>query len=127
MPISVPGMPITGSGMMAITRSAAVPISSQRSQTPRTCNIHKHFPIDSKTGQVVAFADSQRRLLMDFFERFFHVSLDGGNGLAELAFLFGFIALTVVATFSKLHAILELPIERLRGTRHVQEESHPQT
>jgi hypothetical protein len=66
---------------------------------------------------------------MDFFERFFHVSLDRGNGLAESVFLLIFSALFVLATFPKLCSLAEWALDRLRGTSHEQGETdpHPQT
>jgi hypothetical protein len=39
---------------------------------------------------------------MDFFERIFHVSPDGGNGLAELMFLLGFLSVVTCITFRKV-------------------------
>ncbi|MFZ1134845.1 MAG: hypothetical protein WAN69_07860 [Candidatus Korobacteraceae bacterium] len=39
---------------------------------------------------------------MDFFERIFHVSLDGGDGLAEFVVMFGFIVVAVSAIVRKL-------------------------
>jgi hypothetical protein len=38
---------------------------------------------------------------MDFFERIFHISLDGGNGFAEFLFILGSLALGISAAFSK--------------------------
>jgi hypothetical protein len=61
---------------------------------------------------------------MDFFEHFFHLSLEGGNGLAETLFLLGFFALIITAPLPTLRRLLESPFHRLRGTRNVQGESH---
>ena len=38
---------------------------------------------------------------MDFFERVFHISLDGGNGVAEFAGIFGIIAIVTSALLRK--------------------------
>lgn len=38
---------------------------------------------------------------MDFFERVFHISLDGGNGVAEVAVILGIIAIATSALLRK--------------------------
>jgi hypothetical protein len=63
---------------------------------------------------------------MDFFERFFHISLDGGNGLAEFAFVSGLFALTILATLNRLPGILKA-IERLRGGQYEQGQADSKT
>jgi hypothetical protein len=52
-------------------------------------------------SEVLAFAELIEGRPMDFFERVFHISLDGGNGVAEFAVILGTIAIATSALLRK--------------------------
>jgi hypothetical protein len=64
---------------------------------------------------------------MDFFERFFHISVDGGNGFAESVVLLIVCALIIVATLPKVRGYPKWVPERQGGHRYEQGKSHAQT
>jgi hypothetical protein len=58
-----------------------------------------HSCIDTKTHTVTAYLGGKDR--MDFIERLFHVSPDGGNGLTELLYLVAISAVGVGIIFRR--------------------------